>query len=571
MTPRHPRYISAGRSTGRAIAVLALFVSLMLVFPLVSCVRETAPSVTSIPTSGSGTTAPTAPTATTAEPSPTPTTIPPTPTLPPRPEKTVSDGARTFYEIFVRSYYDSDGNGLGDLAGVTAKLDYVAETLGADGIWLMPICPSPTYHKYDVTDYLAIDPEYGTLDDFDRLIEQAHRRDIRVIVDLVLNHTSNLHPWFDQAVQALWSGQDSPYIDYYHFTTENKGQGYNKITDKYYYECRFVSGMPDLNLDSPAVRSEIEQITRFWLDRGVDGFRLDAVTSFHTGMKEKNIAFLSWLNETVQSQAPDAYLIGEVWSDRLTIADYYAGGIDSFFNFPFSQIDGRLVSSLNDRRGRTFARDLADWNTLIRQTNATARDALFLSNHDQGRSAGFLMRNLTKQKMAAALYLLAPGNPFIYYGEEIGMTGSGVDPNKRLPMIWSETDRTGMTYPPPGSSQTITDVAGVDAQIHDPDSLLRFYRQVLDIKVRHPEIARGDMVFVDTGHEGVAAWTVTWQEKTVAVVHQLADETVRLDLGQIGLAGFELAEQLKAGDSADSPALDGSILILPPMTTVILD
>ena len=184
----------------------------------------------------------------------------------------ISDKYRNYYEIFVRSYYDTDGNGLGDLDGVTAKLDYIAKNLGADGIWLMPIMPSPTYHKYDVTDYYAIDPQYGTLEDFDQLVKAAHAIDLKLIIDLVLNHTSNLHPWFDSAVQSLWKGEENKYIGYYNFTTENLGKGYNKITDKYYYECRFVSGMPDLNLDNPEVRDEIGKIAKFWLDRAWMGF-----------------------------------------------------------------------------------------------------------------------------------------------------------------------------------------------------------------------------------------------------------------------------------------------------------
>lgn len=559
----------------RPVMMLTMLLAVLLAIPLVSCSRgnETSASTPSTTTATGTSSIPSNPSATSVDQptgtTPVATTATAAPTAPPRPVKTVSDGYRNFYEIFVRSFYDSNADGLGDLAGVTAKLDYIADTLGADGIWLMPISPSPTYHKYDVTDYLAIDPEYGTLADFDRLVAAAHQRDVRVIIDLVLNHTSNLHPWFDQAVQALWSGQDSPYIQYYHFTTEDRGQGYSKITDQYYYECRFVSGMPDLNLDHPAVREEIRKITQFWLDRGVDGFRLDAVTSFHTGVKDKNIEFLHWLNDMVKEQKSDAYLIGEAWTDRLTIADYYASGIDSFFNFPYSQIEGRLVDALNGRQGQTFAKDLTAWNQLIKEKNPASKDALFLSNHDQGRSAGFLMRNLQKQKMAAAMYLLAPGNPFIYYGEELGMTGSGVDPNKRLPMIWSETDRTGMAFSPPGSNQTVSGVKGADEQALDPQSLLRFYRQVLDIKIRHPEIARGTMSFIDAGNLGVSVFSLTYQDKTVVVVHNLAEESVAVDLGKLGLAGFKLVEHLVTGET-ERPGLSGETLTMPSMTSAVL-
>lgn len=536
----------------RAVVLPALLTVLLLALPLISCTQETTKTTATATMTPATTAMATTTTSTTG-----------------RPVNKISDGYRNYYEIFVRSFFDQNGDGLGDLAGVTAKLDYVADTIGADGIWLMPICPSPTYHKYDVTDYLAIDPEYGSLADFDRLIAEAHKRDIKVILDLVLNHTSNLHPWFDKAVQALWKGEDSPYIQYYNFTLDNPGQGFNKITDKYYYECRFVSGMPDLNLDSPAVRDEIRKITQFWLDRGVDGFRLDAATSYYTGVKDQNIVFLGWLNNMVILQKPDAYLVGEVWSESLTIAEYYASGIDSFFNFPYSQPTGNLVAALNERNGQVFAEALTNWNQLIHQKSPAAKDALFLSNHDQARSAGFLLRNLQKQKMAAALYLLAPGNPFIYYGEELGMTGSGVDPNKRLPMVWSESDRAGMTSPPPGSTQTITGLKGADDQAKDPDSLLRFYRQVLDIKARHPEIARGTMAFIQTEADGIAAFSLTYQGKVILVYHNLAESPARIDLSQAGLQGFNLTESLVTSGS-EKPILDGQMLILPSMATAIL-
>ena len=266
----------------------------------------------------------------------------------------LSDNFRNYYEIFVRSFYDKNADGIGDLAGVTAKLDYIAKDVGADGIWLMPIFPSPSYHKYDVTDYYTIDPQYGTLEEFDLLIAKAHEKDIRIILDLAVNHTSNLHPWFDSAVKALWSGEQSKYIGYYNFTLTDPGQGYSKITDKYYYECRFVSGMPDLNLDNADVREEIAKIAKFWLDRGVDGFRLDAATSYYTGDNAKNIEFLSWFNGVVKAYEKDAYLVGEVRSDAGTVSEYYKSGIDSFFNYPYSQITGELVADLNTRMGEPF-------------------------------------------------------------------------------------------------------------------------------------------------------------------------------------------------------------------------
>ncbi len=479
-----------------------------------------------------------------------------------------SDGYRNYYEIFVRSFYDSDGDGIGDLAGVTAKLDYISKDLGADGIWLMPIMPSPSYHKYDITDYRNIDPQYGTLDDFATLIAEAHKRDIRVILDLVLNHTSSKHPWFTEAVKALWTGADSPTIDYYHFTTENPGQGYSMITDKYYYECRFWSGMPDLNLDNESLRAEIAGIAAFWLDKGADGFRLDACTSFYTGNNTKNIEFLSWLNGVVKAHKPDAYLVGEVWSDAGTVADYYQSGIDSFFNFPYATATGKIAAAINGSGGSSWASGLEAWNRTIRENGAVAVDALFLSNHDNGRSAGFLMRDPVREKMAAALYLLAPGDPFIYYGEEIGMTGSGEDPNKRLPMLWSLSDITGITDPPPGATQKVEGIDGVQEQIADRGSLLNYYKKILTVKAKNPEIARGEMHALDTGIGGVAAFTSSFEGKTVYVLHNLSGEEQKISLSGSGLAGLALSDSLTTGKK--SPRIAGEYLVLPSMSTAIL-
>jgi alpha-amylase len=482
----------------------------------------------------------------------------------------ISDSYRNYYEIFVRSFYDSNGDGFGDLPGVTQKLDYITQDLGADAIWLMPIMPSPTYHKYDVTDYFEIDPQYGTLADFDQLLAEARKRDVRVIIDLVLNHTSNLHPWFDTAVQALWQGEESPYIDYYRFTLENPGQGYNKITDKYYYECRFVAGMPDLNLDSSAVRDEIIKIAKFWLDRGVDGFRLDACTSYYTGNTTQNVEFLRWFNQEVKAIKADAYLIGEVWSDAGTIAEYYKSGIDSFFNFPYAQATGRLIPALNRQDGNGFAQGLADWQSLLLQNNDKAIDALFLSNHDNARSAGFLLRNLQKQKMAAAMYLLAPGNPFIYYGEELGMNGSGIDENKRLPMLWSTSDRTGIPQAPPNATQSVDGIAGVDQQRRDRASLLNHYRKILSIKAANPEIARGAATAIDVGLPGVAVLSITWQDNSVLVLHNLTPEKQVIAVADLGLSELIVADFVVSQATSGKPVINGGKLTLLPLSTTLL-
>ena len=201
-------------------------------------------------------------------------------------ENIIDDNNRNWYEIFVYSFYDSDNDGIGDLNGVTSKLDYIRE-MGFNGIWLMPIHPSPTYHKYDVKDYYDVDEVYGTLDDLKNLVDEAHKRGIRVILDLVVNHSSSDHPWFKEACDYIRENgaPGGKYGEYYNFTKKANATGYSLVSGtSYYYESRFWSGMPDLNLDSEQVKAEIVKIMKYWFEEyQIDGFRLDAVTSYYTG------------------------------------------------------------------------------------------------------------------------------------------------------------------------------------------------------------------------------------------------------------------------------------------------
>ncbi|MBQ8080961.1 MAG: alpha-amylase [Clostridia bacterium] len=392
-----------------------------------------------------------------------------------------------WYEIFVRSFADSDGDGLGDLNGVREKLPYLTD-LGFTGIWLMPIMPSPSYHKYDVTDYQAIDPEYGTLDDFRALIETAHEIGIRVILDLPVNHTSVLHPWFQAAVEALREGRsDDPYIEYYHFSRERSSASVLLEGTDWYYEEQFSGGgMPDLNLDNPAVRDEIKDILAFWLNEcDADGFRLDAVTSYYTGSAERNIEFLRFLKDNCETLKPGSFLVGEAWTGLSQIAAYYESGVDSFFLFPASQAEGYIAKALRGRSPATgFAADLAKVRSAIPDGLITP----FIGNHDTGRAIGVLSArsDTRKAKFAYALLRLLGGDTFTYYGDEIGMAGSRTDPDKRLAMNWSETERTQQ---PPGTSAEEYPLPGVYDQLADEDSLLRYIKRVNALFAEWPQLS----------------------------------------------------------------------------------
>src|SRR5205807_1158963 len=350
------------------------------------------------------------------------------------------------YEVFVRSFYDSDGDGIGDLNGLIAKLGYI-DSLGARCIWLMPITRSPSYHGYDVSDYYHVEPAYGSNADFQRLVADAHRRGIRVLVDMVLNHSSSEHPFF----QAALRDTTSPYRRWYRFAPTPGGKGpwgaaawhRSPLRDEYYYGV-FWSGMPDLNYDTPAVREEANQLATFWLrEMGADGFRLDAVPYL---IEEGNClmgsagthALLRAYAAHLRTIDPDAYTVGEVWGDIDAMMPYYPDQLTSYFGF---ELADSLLSAV---RSGSAAGLLAGFLRL-QDTLPAYRWSPFLSNHDQTRTLTQLRGDVARARLAATLLLTLPGTPFIYYGEEIGMTGDKPDPRLRTPMQWSAGPGSGFT------------------------------------------------------------------------------------------------------------------------------
>ncbi len=571
-------------------------------------------------------------------------TVPEDESLPP--VHVLDDKYRTTYEIFVYSFYDSDGDGIGDLNGVRQKLDYINDgddktstDLGCNAIWLMPICPSPTYHKYDVTDYKDIDPEYGTMSDFEEMVKECHRRGIKVYTDLVLNHTSTEHPWFKEAKEYLKNHTDidskteeeCPYVYYYNFTKEQQ-TGYERLNGtEWYYEARFWSGMPDLNLDNEKVRAEISDITQFWTDKGVDGFRLDAVTSYYTNDNEKNIEFMTWLNDTVKAQNEDAYIVGEAWTNSSIYGSYYASGIDSFFDFDFSGSEGTIAAvARGKKQPLLFAKEMQEEEKAYASYNDFYVNAPFYTNHDMARSAGYFTGRGTEQKvkMAGALNLLMGGNAFIYYGEELGMKGSGKDENKRAPMQWGNgvvnsdsadavesekikiiLDASGMTNGPKDMEKFDMIYHGLDQQLFDKTSIYNYYKKAIRLRNTYPVIARGNTqpvevlsedklgAFVKYKNSGLSsnsedyiildeegnnigmngsvksALGITdpyYGEAAVLVVINNGDEAKVIDLSKWSGTGDdpELSFDLETGDEAAS--LEGTNLTIPSYGIVVI-
>ena len=483
--------------------------------------------------------------------------------------KSSNDKYRTFYEIFPYSYYDSDGNGKGDLNGITMKLDYLndgdpktTDDLGIDGIWLTPIMKSPSYHKYDVIDYYTVDEAFGTNDDFKKLLDEAHKRGINVIIDLVVNHSSNQHEWFKKAKEELAEGKTDGYADYYHFKENNKIDGWSKANvGDWYYECDFVAEMPDLNLKSPALRKELEDIVKYWLDFGVDGFRLDAVMWFESidGVKgahdhQGSIEDLKWLYDYAKTVKQDVYMVGECWADSpTTVVDYYKSGIDSFFNFGTQGAQGKINNYVNTSDAANYVKYLESWQSQINANNPDAIDAKFLSNHDTNRSAAFLLTN-TKKRMAAALYMLSPGSPFIYYGEEIEMDGTDSDPNRRRGMVWSLTDDTGFVSKVPGANKGDEPTISVETAQKDEKSLLNYYKRIIALRNQNPEIARGTVKPVTLQKDETAGYVAEYDGSSVFVLLNLGNEAAEVTIPKDSFSAKEVRGYVLCHDPKDPGA-----------------
>lgn len=489
-------------------------------------------------------------------------------------ENVPDDKYRTTYEIFVGSFYDSDGDGIGDLKGVEEKLDYIKD-LGFNQIWLMPICPSPTYHKYDVSDYMSIDPDYGTMEDFESLVAACHKDGIKIITDLVLNHTSVEHPWFMKAKEYLKSLKDGekpdakvcPYVNYYNFTREEGESGYSQLAGSmWYYEAQFWEGMPDLNLDNKAVRNEIKKITDFWLDEGVDGFRLDATTSYYTGNEEKNIEFLKWLNDEVKAKNPDAYMVGECWTDLATYSRYYKSGVDSFFDFDFADTNGVIKKTVNGEiTAKGYGEEMVTAQEKIAgNSDGKGIEAPFYTNHDLARSAGYYPGDDgSKTKFAEGLNLMMSGCAFVYYGEEIGMKGSGSDENKRAPMYWtSDSTAKGMTKGPKDMDLFDMKYDPEDKQVKSDSSILSYVKQAIKLRNSFPAIARGTITLDENASgDDILVITKTPSDSSydpVVLVYNTGEKSATLKKSDLP-DGFTKLSGVLTVDKGEITEKDGTI------------
>jgi maltose alpha-D-glucosyltransferase/alpha-amylase len=518
-----------------------------------------------------------------------------------------------FYEVMLRCFSDSSGNGSGDLQGLIARLDYL-QWLGIDCLWLPPFYPSPLRDGgYDVADYTAVASQYGTMADFAELIEQSHRRGMRVVVDLVMNHTSDQHPWF----QSSRSDPDGPYGDFYVWSddstrypdariifvdTETSNWTFDPVRRQFFWH-RFFSHQPDLNFDNPRVVDAMLDVARFWLSVGVDGFRLDAVPYLFEaeGTNCENLpethAFLRRVRTMIDTEFPGRIMLAEANQWPEDVVDYFGTEDEPechmCFHFP---VMPRIFFALRDQRASSIVDILADtppipangqWSTFLRNHDELtlemvsteerasmygwyASDARMRANVGIRRRLSPLLDNSRKEiELAHALLLSLPGSPCLYYGDEIGMGDNIWLPDRdavRTPMQWTPDRNSGFSTADPGQLylplvQSLVHHFGnvnVEAQLAQPASLLHWVHGMLSTRRAHSALGAGRFDVVRGDSDAILSFLRTDSTETILVAANLAATARATTLHVPALAGAELRD-LFGGALLGTVAADGSV------------
>jgi maltose alpha-D-glucosyltransferase / alpha-amylase len=516
-----------------------------------------------------------------------------------------------FYEIHVRGFFDGNGDGMGDLLGLTAKLDYL-EWLGIDCIWLLPMYPSPLRDGgYDIADFYDIHPDYGSVEDFRALVDAAHQRQIRVIADLVMNHTSSDHPWFQEARSSrdspkrdwyVWSDTDDRYPDarVIFVDTEPSNWTWDPVAGQYYWH-RFFSHQPDLNYENPEVRDEMLRVLRFWLDLGIDGFRLDAVPYLYEreGTNCENLSqthtYLRRIRAEVDEAYPDRVLLAEANQWPEDVVEYFGRGDECHMAFQFPVMP-RMFMSLR-REDATPMYEILERTPPVPDT---CQWGLFLRNHDEltlemvtdderdymyaeyardprmklnlgirRRLAPLLDNGRDEVELMHAILFSLPGSPVLYYGDEIGMGDNvflGDRDGVRPPMHWtgdrnggfSSADFAQLYLPPLMDPVYGYPAVNVEAQLRTPTSLLRWLHRFVELRKQHPVFGLGTYEPLQPSNPRIFAHVRRWEEDIVLCVHNLARsaQAAELDLAQFaGLVPEEMIGQTRFPPIGELPYL----------------
>lgn len=484
---------------------------------------------------------------------------------------------RTYYQIFVGSFSDSDGDGIGDLRGIIERFDYLNDgddnsglSLGVEGIWLSPIFTSPSYHKYDTENYYEIDPDFGTMEDLQELIDLCHERNVQIILDFVINHTSTGNAWFKDFVNAHKYGlEDDFFYNYYSWSDEKlSGATYATISGtSQYYECNFSNDMPELNFDNPDVRQEILNIAKYYLNMGVDGFRFDAAKYVYYGDEAGNGEFWDWFMAELRAIKPDIFTVAEVWSADGATYPYFTA--TNCFNFTLAQTSGTFASVAKGGNVDGLTGYIQSYVETITALREDAFMCVFLANHDMDRAAGYMTVSSGAAYVAANISVLTPGATFIYYGDEIGMLGSrggaSTDANRRLAMLWGDGDTVKN---PVGATYNAEQVNGTVAEQRvNENSLYTHYKKLIAIRKANPEIAYGSYTALKLSDTKAGGFVCTHEGSSVLVLHNPTTEAVQIDLSALTDVAVTV---ISAYAGLGGATLNGTVLTLDGQTSAVL-
>ena len=501
------------------------------------------------------------------------------------------------YQIYPRSFMDSNGDGIGDLNGITSRLDYLKE-LGVDVLWLSPVYQSPNDDNgYDISDYQAIMEEFGTMEDFDRMLEEIHRRGMKLVMDLVVNHTSDEHAWFVESRKS----KDNPYRDYYIWREGKDGKEpnnwgscfsgsaweYDKTTDMYYLHL-FSKKQPDLNWDNPKVRDEVFQMMNWWCEKGIDGFRMDVISliSKKPGLPDGYQApgalygdsgcangphvheYLQEMNQKVLSRY-DLMTVGECSGVTVEEAKKYANAdgreLSMVFQFEHVEANGPMGKWTDERvQLKDFKTTMSKWQT---ELEGKAWNSLFLGNHDQARSVSRFGNDAPEYRAVSAKMLVTclhmmQGTPYVYQGEELGMTNcpfptledlrdiesinafhelteaGKVNPedmmryirlrgrdNARTPMQWDDSANAGFTTGTPWImvNPNYTEI-NAKTEMEDPDSVFRYYQKIIGLRKKEKVMVYGTYQLLDPDNEKLYVYTRTLDNEKLLVICNFTEE-----------------------------------------------
>jgi alpha-amylase len=503
-------------------------------------------------------------------------------------ENLIDDNYRSFYQIFVGSYADSNGDHLGDLNGIDQKLGYLHD-IGYTGIWLSPIYSSLSYHKYDTNDYFKVDSGFGTNDDLKKLVQDAHALGIKVILDIALNHSGYNNPWFASALLAhikklkgdTLSEDEQNFDSLYVFydtleAAKASGSVYSKAGgNDFYYECNFSSDMPEFNFDSAFTYAKMKEILSFWMDLGVDGYRLDAVKYYYLNQTAKNLTVLNAFAADVKEKNPQGYLVGECWDSSSVISDYYGSDIDSFFYFPGSQPNGYIAYSMGGFDGSSKDVYLRGETKMISAAKSHI-PAPFLDNHDMPRMTKAKDSQMTKFQLGLRDFLT--GAVYNYYGDETGLSsannpgGDYADSNYRCHYCWDDTTHAMECYDPQYANPQTEYYPAAMTQLTDENSVLSYETKALKIRnaypaISHGSVASGDDARNDDDSDPLLILDKTYDGKTVRLVYNFSLSVS----SAYSVPDSYTPKAVLLSDTAAKATYQDHALTLPPYAIAVLE